>query len=208
MITVLLTAVLVHVGVVDWPLIIKPVADQVVRLEIVTASPDGDQNAVCSGVVLDSARGFVLTADHCVAHLPGEGISVTANGRHAEILKENRILDLAVLKFQAKRETAMPLAAETPALGADVALVGFAFGDKAAQWQFGHVARMKDDAGALRLDLVVVPGQSGGAAINDRGELVGLVQAVQFAAGGASHVALTCPVEAVRDFVKAFLPKA
>lgn len=86
--------------------------------------------------------------------------------------------------------------------------LGFAFGDKAKQWQFGRVARVKDDEGAMRLDLVVVPGQSVGAAINDRGELVGLVQAIQFAAGGASHVGLTCPVEAMRDFAKDYLPKS
>lgn len=191
----------------DWPTTIKPVADQVVRLEILTTNASGgEQKGVCSGVVIDAARGFVLTADHCVTHLPGTSISVTANGRDAQIVKENRILDLAVLKFQAKRETAMPLAADNPTLGAEVALVGFAFGDKAPSWQFGRVAQVKDERGALRLDLMVVPGQSGGAAINDRGELVGLVQAVQFAAGGASHVALTWPVDAVRDFVKDYLP--
>ena len=63
------------------------------------------------------------------------------------------------------------------------------------------------DDGALVLDLVAIPGDSGGPAINAAGELVGLTSAVRYTASGSAHVAVIVPVGKLRAFASAYLPK-
>jgi S1-C subfamily serine protease len=188
----------------EWPAVLPPVAPQIPRVEMRT----GDSTGVCSAVVYavePDHTAYAVTAAHCVAHDPMVALDITVNGRTASVVTSNRILDLAVLKFRAKHETAMPLAEKTPALGEDVAIVGFAFGDHELAAQFGHVARVPTkDANVLLLDGMIIGGDSGGAAIDRSGHLIGLNSHVRYAGltGQMMHVAGVVPIEAIKDFLE------
>ncbi len=184
----------------DWSAVVVGLEKQVPRIEILAADAPGP--STCSGVVLNAEAGYVLTAAHCTE----DKAAYTVNGRHAELVRQNRLLDLAVLRTELDNATAMPLAKASPAIGAEVALVGFAWGQKRLHHQFGRVSQPLDDDGALILDLMVISGDSGGPAINAAGELIGMTSAVKFA-HPSMHAAIVIPIKAVREFCQAYLPK-
>jgi S1-C subfamily serine protease len=182
----------------DWQTVVKPLRHQVPRIEI----QDGENKGVCSGVILNAAAGYVLTAGHCVDGKPAD-LSVTVNGNHADIVKVNKLLDLAVLKIESDDEVTLPLAKEPAAVGSEIAVVGFMLGSKTLHVQFGRVAAIDTDEGALIVDGVVLPGDSGGALINGAGELVGMSN--RYYRGTA--IGMAVPVKVLRKFAKDFLPK-
>lgn len=184
----------------DWSVVIKPAAKQVPRIEVLR---DGDEGpGICSGVVINKASGFLLTAAHCIP--PGEAntYSVTVNGRHAVLARANRLLDLAVVRFTTKDEQQIELASVSPDVGSDIAVVGFLLGSKTLHAQFGRIAAKRSDDGGLVLDSVILPGDSGGAIIDSAGRLVGLTN--QYYKGTA--IGLAVPIEVVLDFVELYLP--
>jgi serine protease Do len=186
----------------EWSTVVVGLEKSVTRIE--TLAPD-ERLGVCSGVVLNAEAGYILTAAHCVNPDP-EKLAITVNGKHAAIARQNRLLDLAVLRTDLDGAKAMPLAKESPAIGAEVAIVGFAFGAKKLHHQFGRVSQALDDDGALVLDVVAIGGDSGGPAINAQGELIGITSAVKFS-HPSMHAAILVPVKAVREFVSGYLPK-
>jgi S1-C subfamily serine protease len=187
----------------DWSTVVAGLDKSVPRIEIL--DPDSERPGVCSGVVLNAEAGYVLTAAHCVNPNPDK-VSITVNGKHAELVRQNRVLDLAVIRAELKGGISMPLAKQAPVMGSEIAVVGFAFGQKKLAVQVGHVSLPLDDDELLILDVVAIGGDSGGPAINPQGELVGLTSAVKVW-HPAMHVALTVPVEKVRDFVEHYLPQ-
>jgi S1-C subfamily serine protease len=199
---VLAGIVAVVLGGTDWALIVPGAIKQVPRLEILK---DGtDKPGVCSGVVLNASSGFLLTAAHCVEGDP-KNLSITVNGRHAEIARVNRILDLAVLRFLVRKEEQMALAPETPPIGTEVAVVGFGFGIDKIAVQFGRVAQsLNRETGTLWINSEVLGGNSGGAVIDAQGRLVGMTSRVYYST--ASSMGAAIPVEAIADFVEAYLP--
>jgi S1-C subfamily serine protease len=130
-------------------------------------------------------------------------LSIAVNGRHAEVVRMNKLLDLAVLKFKVRGELEMALAHESPEAGTEICVAGFTLGQKQFHMQFGRIAARRSDDGALVLDSVILPGDSGGAIVNIKGELVGMSN--QFYRG--TGIGLAIPVEKVEDFVESYLPK-
>ena len=185
----------------DWAQVVRPASRQVPRLEILR----GEDRGICSGVVLDADRGYLLTAAHCVPGKPEE-LSITVNGRHAEVARVNRLLDLAVLRFSPKAEQAMPLAPETPPIGSECAVVGFGLGVEKLAVQFGRVSQaLNDETKTLWIDGVMLPGNSGGAVIDVQGRLIGMTSRTYYS--GPSSVGAAIPIEQITDFVQQYLPK-
>jgi S1-C subfamily serine protease len=193
-----LQAVTLHAT--DWSAVVVGLEKQVPRIEIL--APESPYPGTCSGVVLNADAGYVLTAAHCLV----EKSALTVNGRHAELVRQNRLLDLAVLRTELNDAKAMPLAKDAPRMGEAVGVLGFAFGQKKIHLQVGYVSQPLDDDGAFILDGVVISGESGGAAFNPAGELVGMVGAVKFS-HPSMHAAVLVPISKVRDFVQSYLPK-
>jgi putative serine protease PepD len=193
-------AVLLALSNTNWPTAVKPAIGAVVRLEMQRESGKG----LCSAVLVNADAGFALTMAHCTGTDP-KGLSMTANGRHAELIRWNELLDLAVVRFDVKGETQIPLAKETPVAGTEIAVLGFAYGSRQLHTQYGHVSLpLDEESQRLMLDATVIFGDSGGMAINAAGELVGMTSAIKTAGGS---LAVMLPVESVRDFAKAYLPK-
>jgi S1-C subfamily serine protease len=196
----IITVQAVTLNATDWSAVVVGLEKQVPRIEIL--APDAPGPGTCSGVVLNAESGYVLTAAHCTV----EKAAYTVNGRHAELVRQNRILDLAVLRTELNDAKAMPLAKDAPRMGEAVGVLGFAFGQKKIHLQVGYVSQPLDDDGAFILDGVVISGESGGAAFNPAGELVGMVGAVKFS-HPSMHAAVLVPISKVRDFVQSYLPK-
>jgi S1-C subfamily serine protease len=189
----------------DWVTVIKPTYKQVMRLEMLREG--AEKPGVCSAVVINKEQGVLLTAAHCVDRPLAQSLSVTANGRHAEVLRVNALLDLALLKTTLRGEEQMLLAEETPAPGTPIAVVGFAWGDPDVMFQFGYVAQTKNAATKLvLLNSDVIAGDSGGAAIDAHGKLIA-ISSMLYSWNSAGHAA-SAPVEQIREFAAAFLPKA
>lgn len=186
----------------DWATIVKPAAKQVPRLEILKTGADSP--AICSGVVLNAEAGFLLTAAHCIIAEPKD-LSITVNGRHAEVARVNRLLDLAVLRFRVKDEQAMELAPSSPPMGSEVAIMGFNFGVEKLAVQFGRVSQSyNDETKTIWIDGTMIPGQSGGAVVDAEGRLIGMTSRSYYS--GASEIGAAIPVEQIADFVEPYLP--
>ena len=189
----------------DWPTIVKPAIKQVVRIEMLRQG-DG-KPGVCSGVVTHKENGFVITAAHCVDVPKSESLSVTVNKRHAEVVKVNALLDLAVLKTDLRDEQQMPLADQTPPIGTEVAVVGHAFGDAKLIVQFGRIAQvLNDESNMVLINADVIGGDSGGAILDAHGRLVGITSRVYY--NGPMHLGAAVRIEDVREFAEPYIWRA
>ena len=188
----------------DWATIVKPLATQVLRLEILQEG--AEQPGICSGVVINAETGVLLTAAHCVDHPASAQISLTVNGRHADVARVNRLVDLAIVRFTPKGEKAIILAEDVPAAGAEVAVAGYSFGFEKVAVQFGRVVQPHNqETKMLLLDAPTIPGDSGGPVIDEQGRLIGIVSRVYYS--GPSVLAAAVHLEAVKDFADGHLPK-
>lgn len=188
----------------DWVAIVKPTSKQVLRLEILRQGQDTPTR--CTAVVINEEQGYLLTANHCVDKQAQESLSITANGRHADLLRANSLLDLAVLKTQLRGEKQIAFADKTPEPGTPVAIAGFAWGDPDVSFQFGYVAQTLNSATKLVfLNTDVIGGNSGGPCINARGELVAINSRLYifYSSGHAASV----PIETIKEFVQVYLPR-
>jgi S1-C subfamily serine protease len=187
----------------DWTRVAREARDGIPRLEV---STEDGRSGKCSAVVVaapSSAIGLALTAAHCV-NSPKD--TITINGRDAHFVKANKILDLALVAFDPKHEKPIPLAPEAPETGAEVLMAGYPFGSETFHVQTGTVSAPYDrDCKCLKLDVNVIPGDSGGAVLDSQGRLIGLTTGMHY--NGPSHLALAVPVDAIRDFAKVYLPK-
>lgn len=193
-----------HATTTDWVTVLKSTYKQVVRLQILRQGQS--HPGTCTGVVLNQDTGVVLTAAHCVDKPQTETISITANGRHAEVIKINTLLDLGLLKTSLRGEKHMLLADKTPEPGTPIAVIGYAFGDADAAFQFGYISQTKNGITKMVwLNADVVGGDSGGACFDTTGKLVAIQS--QLMIFYSSGLAASTPVERIRDFAHDYLPK-
>lgn len=182
----------------DWSLQTPHLRKSVFKLE----STEGR----CSAVLVND--GIVLTAAHCIPEKV-EGRSVAVDEKHAEVVKYNTVLDLALLKVNGLSGTSVALRKEETNPGLPVAVVGFGHAALKLKFGFGWVSDARDDSLRGVGDRLyfsaagTVPGDSGGALVDLSGRLVGIVQ------GGLPGGTILCfasPAGVVEDFVKPHWP--
>ncbi len=185
----------------DWTAIGKAIP----RLVLHT----GDTTGTCSSVVvlLEDGWAYALTAAHCVAHAPTDRVDLTANDRHATVEKVNTILDLAIVKFRAHQEPAIVLAPAMPPAGAEVTVIGYAFGVEDLVLQFGRIAQSYNrETKRVWFDVATIFGDSGGAVVDDQGRLLAITSAIVNGglSGQSAHLSAAVPIAAVKDFLDDF----
>ncbi|MSU42832.1 MAG: serine protease, partial [Pedosphaera sp.] len=101
----------------------------------------------------------------------------------AKVVKVDKANDLTLLKAEGKF-VALPVAASRGVrLGATVATVGFpniglqGFSPKLTKGEIGSLAGAQDDARHFQISVAIQPGNSGGALVDERGNVVGVVVA-------------------------------
>lgn len=186
-----------------WADLVPVVQPSVPRVEIQKQG----QTGVCSAVVfLVDGDGFAhaLTAGHCVQKSSeSERIDLTVNGRTAVVTHSNSILDLAVLKFRRRDELPIRLADAMPKAGAQVAVVGYAFGVEELVAQFGFIAQSYNrESKTTWINADLIFGDSGGPALDATGKLVGINSRIYY--NGPAHIAAVVTVEALRDYLDAY----
>ena len=141
-------------------------------------------------LALSSGTGFLITDDGYFVtnqHVAGEGATVrvvTAVGAiSAKVVKVDKANDLALLKAEGKF-TALPvITSRGVRLGATAATVGFpniglqGFAPKLAKGEIASLAGAQDDARHFQISAPIQPGNSGGALVDERGNVIGVVVA-------------------------------
>ena len=130
-----------------------------------------------------SEDGFLITNEHVVKGASKIRLVTSAGLIPAKVVKVDAANDLALLKTEGKF-TALPVASSRAVrLGGTVATVGFpniglqGFAPKLAKGEVAALSGASDDARYFQISVPVQPGNSGGALVDERGNVVGVVSA-------------------------------
>jgi len=137
-----------------------------------------------------SGTGFFITDDGYLItnqHVAGEGAKVrvvTATGTFpARVVKVDKANDLTLLKAEGRFAGLPVIASSGVRLGATAATVGFpntglqGFAPKLAKGEIASLAGLQDDARHFQISAPIQPGNSGGALVDERGNVIGVVVA-------------------------------
>ena len=156
--------------------------------KVPSAGDDSSSTGILESRPESSGTGFFITDDGYLItneHVAGNGAQVrlvTAAGLiSAKVVKVDAANDLALLKADGKF-AALPVAASRGVkLGGTVATVGFpnvglqGFEPKLAKGEIASLSGIQDDARFFQISVPVQPGNSGGALVDERGNVVGIV---------------------------------
>ena len=154
-----------------------------------------------SGVIVDSANGYIITNNHVVEH--ADEITVTMFDERvlqATIVGRDPASDLAVLKVESDGLQDIPLAnSDAARVGDFVVAIGNPFGLQhtvtsgiiSALGRHGINPDGYEDF--IQTDASINPGNSGGALINLNGELVGINSAIISGGGGNIGIGFAIP---------------
>lgn len=152
-------------------------------LVAVTHPAEDDKTYICTGAVIDSARGWILTAAHCL------GDDLEVNDIPAQVVTTDG--ELAIVKVPVLLGPPIKIAKDVDLLD-EVEAIGYGL---------GHLTVLDRRISAIinnevELDGTAVPGMSGGPIVNADGELVGIMQR-------GDGVSFISGPDYVRNFVQA-----
>lgn len=166
-----------------------------------------------SGVIFDAAQGLIVTNNHVIAH--AHEISVILfDGRElsAALVGADAPTDVAVLKVRADRLPAIPLeGGEGVAVGDFVLAIGnpLDLGQSVTSGIISglhrHIVGVTKYQDFIQTDAAIYPGNSGGALVNGRGDLVGINTAFIGPGRGNPGVGFAIPIALVRRVVEQLL---
>jgi TPR repeat protein len=127
--------------------------------------------------------GYLITNYHVVKDAANVRLLTSAGLLDASVVKVDAANDLALLKAAGNFAPLPVAASRTVKLGGTVATVGFpdiglqGFAPKLAKGEIASLAGAADDPRYFQISLPVQPGNSGGALVDARGNVVGIVAA-------------------------------
>jgi Do/DeqQ family serine protease len=167
---------------------------------------DRQEQSLGSGVVV-SADGYVLTNNHVVGNARAEVSVLMPDKRemHAQIIGVDEDTDIAVLKVDAKNLPTLPWGDSSQLKVAEwVLAIGNPFGVLGQTVTLGIVSATGRSVGIaeyedfIQTDAAINRGNSGGALINARGELIGINTAIFSEPGGYQGIGFAVPSNLVR----------
>jgi S1-C subfamily serine protease len=168
---------------------------------------DRQVRATGSGVVIDAAEGIILTNAHVIAG--ADAIAVTfADGRElpAKLVGSDTRTDVAVVRVQGQTPPAIPLGnSDQLQVGDFVLAIGspFLIGQTVTSGIVSALHRNKlgieQYEDFIQTDAAIYPGNSGGALVNLRGELIGINTAFLGAANTNPGMGFAIPINVVRS---------
>ena len=168
--------------------------------------PQRQEQAAGSGVIVDAARGYVITNHHVIRN--AEQVLVTLKDRRqlpAKLVGTDPGTDIAVLQIDASGLSAIRIGdSDTLQVGDYVNAIGNPFG--IGQTVTSGIVSALGRSGLspegfedfIQTDASINPGNSGGALINLRGELVGINSAIIGPTGGNVGIGFAVPSNMAR----------
>jgi len=163
--------------------------------------PESTRHSLGSGVIVDAARGYILTNFHVTED--ADEITVTLRDQRqftAEVVGTDSEVDLALLHIQADGLTALPVAdSDALRVGDFVVAIGNPFG-LGQTVTYGIVSALgrtglgiEGYENFIQTDASINPGNSGGPLVNMRGQLVGVNTAIVGPTGGNIGIGFAIP---------------
>jgi serine protease DegQ len=159
-----------------------------------------------SGVIIDAARGHVLTNDHVIDG--STSITVVLHDRRryeATVLGRDAATDLALLQVDAPNLQAVDVSVSDDLQVGDLVIaVGNPFGlsQTVTTGIVSALGRSSDDplgySDLIQTDASINPGNSGGALVNSAGELIGINSAIVARERGGSGIGFAIPAHTFR----------
>jgi serine protease Do/serine protease DegQ len=203
--------------------ILKKITPAVVKVEIRGRVTSGGTNGrrretreiheVGSGVVYDASQGLIITNHHVIDHADEITVSLT-DGR---ILKARRLgsdpdFDLAMIKVQAVNLPSMPFGDSGQLEVGDIVLaIGYPMNREQSVTSgiVGGLHRtnigLEQHENFIQTDAAVYPGNSGGALVNTKGELVGINTAFISSTNTNPGVGFAIPINMSRTIASQIL---
>lgn len=154
-----------------------------------------------SGVIVDAARGYVLTNHHVIKNAQEIVVTLKDNRRfQATLTGSDAGTDIALLKIEPERLVALKLGdSDALSVGDYVVAIGNPFG--LGQTVTSGIVSALGRSGLntegfedfIQTDASINPGNSGGALINLKGELVGINTAIIGPSGGNVGIGFAVP---------------
>jgi serine protease DegQ len=159
-----------------------------------------------SGVIVDARRGYVLTNGHVVANAAEVQVTLRdARSYPARLVGSDPETDIALLQLDAPDLTAVPLGDSARLEVGDLVIaIGnpFGLGQTVTSGIVSALGRsglgIEGYEDFIQTDASVNPGNSGGALVNSRGELVGINTAILGPTGGNIGIGFAVPVNMAR----------
>jgi S1-C subfamily serine protease len=168
---------------------------------------DRGLRATGSGVVIDAVQGIILTNAHVIAG--ADEITVTvADGRElpAQLVGSDARTDVAVIRVQEEMPEAIPIGnSDRLEVGDFVLAIGnpFVVGQTVTSGIVSALHRNKlgieEYEDFIQTDAAIYPGNSGGALVNLRGELIGINTAFLGAGNTNPGMGFAIPISVVRS---------
>ncbi len=172
-------------------------------------SADHQVRASGSGVVIDARQGLIITNNHVIEH--ADEITVTLDdGRElqAKLVGGDPDTDIAVIKIAADNLIAMPVGnSDVVEVGDFVLAIGnpFMIGQTVTSGIVSGLHRnnvgIEQYENFIQTDAAIYPGNSGGALVNLRGELVGINTAFIGASNTNPGMGFAIPINMARAVV-------
>ena len=155
-----------------------------------------------SGVIVDAARGYVLSNHHVVARAESVTVTLKDNRRfEAEVVGSDPGTDIALLRIEADGLAALPIGdSDALEVGDFVIAIGnpFGLGQTVTSGIVSALGRsginVEGYEDFIQTDASINPGNSGGALVNLHGELVGINTAIIGPSGGNVGIGFAVPV--------------
>ena len=160
-----------------------------------------------SGVIVEATKGLLVTNHHVVGGADSIVVTLQDGSKHnAELVGSDPTTDVAVLRLKPEGKkpalTAVALGdSKTLRLGEVVLAVGNPFGYSGSVTMGIVSAKGRAETGLttygnfIQTDAAVNPGNSGGALVNMRGELVGINTAILSKTGSYAGISFAIPTE-------------
>ncbi|HEY7243667.1 MAG TPA: trypsin-like peptidase domain-containing protein [Xanthobacteraceae bacterium] len=165
-----------------------------------------ETQAAGSGVIVDAARGYVLTNDHVVKGASNIEVTTKDNRRfRAQLVGRDQGTDIALLHIKAENIIAVPLGdSNSLEVGDFVLAIGNPFGLGQTVTSGIVSALGRADLGIegyedfVQTDAAINPGNSGGALVTLDGRLVGINTAILSKTGGNVGISFAVPINMAR----------